>query len=164
VTANELTALLLEFTRDKLALRERHIQGAKRVGNYDFNNTYQYIINREDAQVSWLSEALAELGAQLPEGVAAVPLPPDEKRAAAEHAVIADDASQLRQFLDKWRARVKTMTNARHRLMLEVVLGETVEHERFFEQMLAGRDDVLGRRTGGQSTGGGVLPVRWLKQ
>jgi hypothetical protein len=43
-----------------------------------------------------------------------------------------------------------------------VVLGETLEHRHFFELMLAGRDDLLGRRADGAGTGGGVLPVRWL--
>jgi hypothetical protein len=91
-------------------------------------------------------------------------MPSADKRADAEHAIIADDERLVQQLLEKWRPRVQQMTNARHRRMLEVVLGEAVEHQRFFEQMLDGRDDVLGRRTGGKSTGGGVLPVRWLKQ
>ena len=38
------------------------------------------------------------------------------------------------------------MTNARHRGMLRVILGETLEQKRFFEQGLAGRTDLLGRR------------------
>ncbi len=31
--------------------------------------------------------------------------------------------------------------------MLNVILGETLEQKRFFEQALAGRHDLLGRRT-----------------
>jgi hypothetical protein len=49
--------------------------------------------------------------------------------------------------------------------MIQVILGETLEHKRFFDQMLAGRDDLLGRRANGPGspgTGDGVLPVRWL--
>jgi hypothetical protein len=164
VNASELTALLEEFSREKVALRERHVAGAERVGNYDFNNTYQYIINREDMQVGWLQEALAELGRTLPQPGGTVTVPSGASAAATEHAIIADDSRQARAFVDRWRPRVAGLTHARHRRMLEVVLGETVEHERFFEQMLGGRADVLGRRTGGESTGGGVLPVRWLKQ
>ena len=49
---------------------------------------------------------------------------------------------------------------------MNVVLGETLEHKRFFDQMLAGREDLLGRRANGpkvKGTGDGVLPVRWLE-
>ena len=38
------------------------------------------------------------------------------------------------------------MTNARHAKMLRVILGETLEQKRFFEQALAGRTDLLGKR------------------
>ena len=41
--------------------------------------------------------------------------------------------------------------------MLNVILGETLEHKRFFDQALAGRADLLGRRADGAGTGGGVL-------
>jgi hypothetical protein len=58
----DLLALLQEFHRDKLAMTLRHEAGARRVGQYDVNNTYQYIINREDVQLSWLTAAIADLG------------------------------------------------------------------------------------------------------
>ena len=45
------------------------------------------------------------------------------------------------------------MPNARHRSMLRVILGETLEHKRFFDQALAGRTDLLGRRADGAGTG-----------
>ena len=49
--------------------------------------------------------------------------------------------------------------------MLNVILGETLEHKRFFEQALAGRTDLLGRRADGAGTGGGVLPhAGWIEQ
>jgi hypothetical protein len=164
VRSRDLITLLQEFSRDKLALRERHIAGAARISNYDFNNTYQYVINREDMQVGWLRDALAELGSSLPDPVPVAPLPPLGKGDAAERDVVDDDARQAQAFVDRWRPPVASMTHARHRRMLEVILGETVEHHRFFDQMLGGRADVLGRRTGGESTGGGVLSVRWLTQ
>lgn len=66
-------------------------------------------------------------------------------------------------FLDKWRPRVDAMTHARHRMMLNVILGETLEHKRFYEQALSGRADLLGRRADGAGTGGGVLPTRWVE-
>jgi hypothetical protein len=46
--------------------------------------------------------------------------------------------------------------------MLNVILGETEEHRRFFDLALAGRADLLGRRADGAGTGGGVLPTRWV--
>ena len=46
--------------------------------------------------------------------------------------------------------------------MLNVILGETLEHKRFFDLALAGRDDLLGRRADGMGTGGGVLDRRWM--
>ncbi|MGE3840892.1 MAG: ferritin-like domain-containing protein [Vicinamibacterales bacterium] len=162
MTSSELVAVLQEFTRDKLALRQRHIAGAERVSNYDFNNTYQYIINREDAQVAWLSTALADVGGAVPEA-GGVSVPAEGKGDAAQNAVISNDVRQQQAFVEKWRTRVGQLSNARHRKMLQVVVDESQEHCRFFEQMIDGRADVLGRRTGGESTGGGVLPVRWLQ-
>jgi hypothetical protein len=50
--------------------------------------------------------------------------------------------------------------------MMQVILGETLEQKRFFDQMIAGKDDLLGRRANGpgrEGTGDGVLPVRWMK-
>ena len=47
--------------------------------------------------------------------------------------------------------------------MLDVVLGESLEHQRLFEQAAAGFEDVLGRRTDGAGASGGVLPTRWLE-
>jgi len=58
----DLLELLREFYRDKSAVRQRHVAGAKFVGDYDFNNTYQYVINREDVQLSWVRDAIADLG------------------------------------------------------------------------------------------------------
>ena len=53
----DLLALLQQFHREKLAMFLRHEDGARFVGQYDANNTYQYIINREDVQLSWLATA-----------------------------------------------------------------------------------------------------------
>jgi hypothetical protein len=164
VNASDLIHLLQEFYRDKVAIRDRHIAGAQRVSHYNFNNTYQYVINREDTQVAWLRSALEELGADIPAAVPPPDLPAPGRGADAERAVIEDDARHAQAFLDRWTARVQALRHARHRKMLEVILGETLEQRRFFEQMIDGREDVLGRRTGGPSTGGGVLPVRWLRQ
>ena len=62
----ELVALLQECYRDRLALVERHKAVAVHVSNYDANNTYQYVINREETHLQWLGDSLVDLGAPLP--------------------------------------------------------------------------------------------------
>jgi hypothetical protein len=158
-----LLALLQEFHRDKLAMLLRHEAAARVVAQYDVNNTYQYIINREEAQLSWLTTAIAELGGTAAESVDAPRITKTDGSDPA-HAAIELDAREAQAFVDRWRPRVEAMTNARHRGMLRVVLGETLEQKRFFEQALAGRTDLLGRRA--QQIGpavGEVLPTRWIE-
>jgi hypothetical protein len=162
VKAAELLELLLEFYYDKLALRQRHVAAAKHVPNYDFNNTYQYIIAREDLQLSWLRDAITDLGGALP----VVPEPElrvEDKGDAVQAAVISEDRDRAQAFLDKWTRRVEAVNHARHRNMLRVILGETIEHKRFFDQALAGRTDLLGRRADGAGTKGAVLDTRWVE-
>lgn len=166
--APELQQMLTEFAAERLAMLERHEAGARVVSHYDFNNAYQYVINREETQLGWLQTALAEHGAPLPPSSAAIPVPavpkPGKKTAAgAFRAVLEDDARHLAAFVERWRPRVEAMTQARHRLMLDVILGESREHQRIFEQAAAGDEDVLGRRTGGVARQGNVLPVRWME-
>ena len=75
--------------------------------------------------------------------------------------VVARDAQA---FVDRWRPRVETMRNARHGKMLRVILGESLEQKRFFEQALAGRTDLLGRRGGHlEPARGEVLSTRWIE-
>ena len=48
--------------------------------------------------------------------------------------------------------------------MLRVILGETLEQKRFFEQALIGRTDLLGRREKTLAPAHGeVLPTRWIE-
>jgi hypothetical protein len=154
--------LLLEFHREKLAMLLRHQAGARLVGQYDVNNTYQYIINREDVQLSWLETAIAELG-----GTIAAQAGADRavagKKADASRQIIEEDARDAQAFVDRWKPRVDAMLNARHAKMLRVILGETLEQKRFFDQALAGRTDLLGKR-GDQlaPSHGVVLPSRWM--
>ena len=160
--------MLTEFAADRLALLERHEAGARVVSHYDFNNTYQYIISREETHMTWLQTALDEFGAPPPRppSTIAVPDVPKQGRkndAGAFRGVLEDDARRLGEFVDRWRARVEAMTHARHRLMLQVVFGESREHQRLFEQAAEGFEDVLGRRTGGVPRQGGVLPMRWME-
>jgi hypothetical protein len=164
VTPAELLAVLREFHREKLALRERHVAVSRYVSDYEFNNTYQYIVAREDVQLSWLEAAIAELGGA-PDKVGEPSLPARGKKDSFR-PLIEEDAREAETFVSRWRDRVAAVTHARHRNLMNVILGETLEHKRFFEQMLAGRDDLLGRRANGpkvRGTGDGVLPVRWLE-
>jgi Mn-containing catalase len=164
VTPSDLLTRLREFHQEKLALRERHVAVARVVSDYAFNNTYQYIIAREDVHLSWLEAALAELGEQ----PASVPEPQLASRGRKESylSLVDEDAREAEAFVARWRPRLGTISHARHRTMLQVVVGETAEHKRFFDQMIAGRADLLGRRANGPGpvgTGNGVLPVRWLE-
>jgi hypothetical protein len=162
VKATELLALLTEFYREKLALRQRHVAAARFVSNYDFNNTYQYVIAREDLQLNWLRDAVTDMGGS-PVDLPEPEIKPQGKGEAAQNSVIAQDRDSAQAFLEKWEPHVEALTHARHRTMLRVILGETREHKRFFEQMLAGRDDLLGRHADGAGTGGAVLPTRWVE-
>jgi hypothetical protein len=168
VHQDELQQFLTTFTAERIALLQRHEAGARVVSHYDFNNTYQYVINREETHLSWLESALAEFGAPLPAAAStlAVPdVPKHGKKIAPSifRAVLDDDARGLGEFVTRWTARVQTVTHARHRKMLGVILGESLEHQRLFEQAAAGLEDVLGRRTGGVPRVGEVLATRWLE-
>ncbi len=169
--SSELLELLKEFYRDKLAMREQHFAGAQSVTGYEFNNTYQYVIAREDVQLNWLRDAIADLGGQVDDareehdpGVAGVTRRKITAARKAQNDVFQADRDVARRFVEKWRTRIDTLPNARHRSMLRVVVGETLEHQRFFEQALAGRSDLLGRRADGAGTGGGVLAGRWVER
>ena len=156
--------LLLEFYSDKLGALLRHVEHARLIGQYDANNTYQYIINREDVQLTWVSAAIADAGATLPEVAAPAGEPRRAKGEETARRLFEADRLDAQAFMDRWRPRVEAMTDARHRGMLRVILGETREQQRFFEQALAGRTDLLGRRAGvdGEASGE-VLPTRWIE-
>jgi hypothetical protein len=159
----ETLPLLLEFYRDKLAMMLRHQAAARRVGQYDVTYSYLYIVNREEVQLSWLEAAIAELGgtAAPQTGTARTA---SGKKGDASRQVIDEDARDAQTFVDRWNPRVDAMLNARHAKMLRVILGETLEQKRFFEQAGAGRTDLLGKR-GAQlaPSHGVVLPSRWIE-
>ena len=157
-------ALLQEFYRDTLTSLLRHQAAALVVTQYDANNTYQYILNRQEAHLSWVGKAIEELGGTVPQ-VADTGRAFAAKGDAAARAAFDEDARDAQAFVDRWRGRIDAMTNARHAKMLRVVLGEVLEQKRFFEQALAGRTDLLGRRAE-QIVGpaiGEVLPTRWIE-
>ena len=155
----DLLTLLQEFHREKSALRARHVAGARLVGDYNFNNAYQYVINREDVHLAWLRDAIADLGGAA-EDAAEPQIGASGKDAAA--TIFRDDSRGAQEFVDKWRDRIEKIGNARHKTMLRLMLGEVLEQKRFFDQAAAGRNDLLGRRADGMGTPGKVLSTRWL--
>jgi len=164
VRTDDLLSVLGEFHRDKLTLRQRHVAVARQVFQYDANNTYQYVINREDVHLQWLESAIVELDGQPVD----VPEPALTQLVWNESFVslVAKDARDTETFVSKWRPRLEGFTHARHKSMMDVILGETLEQKRFFDQIVEGRTDVLGRRANGAGspgTGDGVLGVRWIE-
>jgi hypothetical protein len=156
-------ALLQEFYRERLSMLLQHQAGARLIQQYDVNNTYQYIVNRDDVQLSWLAKAIEELGGAVVEQTEH-PRSSSGKASESARRVIDEDVREAQAFVDRWRPRVESMNHARHRSMLRVILGEVLEQKRFFAQALAGRTDLLGRR--GASVGpshGDVLPSRWIE-
>jgi hypothetical protein len=162
VKASEMLELLREFHRDKLALRQRHVAAARHVRDYDINNAYQYVIAREDVQVGWLHDAVTDMGGR-PDDVPEPEVKVQGKGAEAQKSILTTDRDLARASVEKWRPRIQSLPNARHGTMLHVIIGETLEHLRMFEQALAGRTDVLGRRADGAGTDGDVLPTRWVE-
>jgi hypothetical protein len=161
VKSADLLQLLRDFYREKSALRQRHVAAARLVTDYDFNNAYQYVINREDVHLTWLYDAIKDHGGtaeDAPEPEVQVSGDPE----AAQLRLFTADRDQTQAFVDRWRDRVERLTNARLRTMLRLLLGETLEERRLFDQALSGRADLLGRRADGAGTRGAVLPTRWI--
>lgn len=169
MSSRELAAILDTFYREELTAYVRHQAGARLVSQYDANNTYQYIINREEVQLSWVAAALADLGVPIPDAAAVSDsqIAADPKSLGPEgaaRAVVEEDAREAGRFVERWRPRVAAMSHARHAKMLGVILGEVLEQQRFFEQALAGRTDLLGRRASDLGPARGrVLPTRWVE-
>jgi len=156
----ETLPLLLEFYRDKLAMLLRHQAGARLVSQYDVNNTYQYIINREETQLSWIAKAVQELGGTVDD----ITEPASQAASTDPAAIEADDATRAQAFVDRWRAKAAQMNDARHGLMINVILGEMLEQKRFFEQAREGREDLLGTRSSAAGERvGSVRSTRWIE-
>lgn len=159
-------ALLTEFHRDKLAARQRHVAVAELVSDYEFNNAYQYLINREDTHLQWLEAAIRDLGGTPATGerVTVTPAASDKKNPNGKFLpLVSEDSKSAEALVAKWRPKSAAITSDRHRKLAGVILGETLEQKRFFDQILKGQDDLLGRRMKGASTGDGVMPVRWVE-
>jgi hypothetical protein len=163
VTPAALQSLIHEFYLERVALLQRHESVAQSVPGYDANNAYQYLIAREETHLSWLQHALLDLGAPVPPEPAAQPVVVAGKGEAAARTLAAEDARFATAFVDRWRDRIETVTHARHRGMLKVILGETLEHRRFFEQTAEGRTDLLGLSLAINDHPGRVLDTRWIE-
>jgi len=164
VSAQTLAELIRDCYLERVALLMQHENVAQVTIDYDANNAYQYIINREDTQLSWVGRAIVDLGGDVPATGAEPERKPSGKGTAAVNGLFQEDARDAATFVERWKPKVEGMTNARHRGMLRVILGETIEQQRTFEQALAGRTDLLGRRTDGVGKlVGEVLPTRWVE-
>lgn len=163
MTPTDLQTLLREFYLDRLALLMRHESSARFVSDYDVNNAYQYVINREETHVSWVQQALLAVGQEIPNDPAVPDIKPTRKGNDAVLELASGDAQANQQFVDKWRARVDEVTNARHKGMLGVVLGEMLEHQRLFAQASEGRTDIIGTALAINERRGKVIDRRWIE-
>jgi hypothetical protein len=160
VSEPTLAELVRDFYLERVSLLMRHEDVAQLVTDYDINNGYQYIIAREQTHLSWLQHALLDLGA---------PLVNDPARGNtlsakgdAWKSFAAEDARANAQFVEKWRAKVEAVSNARQKSMLKVVLGEMMEHKRLFDQAAAGNKNLIGTSLAINDHSGDVMPVRFV--
>jgi hypothetical protein len=157
VSPAELLQFLNEFHRDTLALFKARQTNAQSVAAYDANNGYQQILGRQEIHLQWLRDAIAALGS-----TAADTLDQVSGTASRETArsIIDADAAGQKAFIDRWFPRTTSVTNARHRKMLELILGEMKEHLRVLQQAAESRADLLGRHADGKVLRGTVMAAR----
>ena len=162
MNAADLAPLITQFYVERAALLLRHEGVAAHVADYDVNNMYQYVISREETHASWLQHALLDLGAAIPAEPAARPVT-TPKGADAWKGLATEDAAANAAFVETWRPRVAQVTHARHKGMLNVILGEMLEHKRLFDQGAAGRHDLIGASLAINDHPGVVLGTRWVE-
>lgn len=155
-----LAELVREFYLERVSLLMRHEDVAQLITDYDINNAYQYAIAREQTHLSWLQHALLDLGAPL------VNDPARGNKLSAKgdawKSFAADDARANQQFVEKWRSKVETVSHARHKGMLKVILGEMLEHKRLFDQAAAGNKNLIGTSLAINDHSGDVMAVRFV--
>ena len=159
MTPAELLDLLQNFYQDTLDLVQARQVNARSITDYNANNAYQQVLGRQDVHLRWVSDAIDSLG-----GAASSPGQSQENavtsaRGDVDALVIADERNQ-NAFLERWAPRVAAATNARHRKMLELILGEMKEHLRVLQQAREGRADMLGRQAKGKVERGEVMAAR----
>jgi hypothetical protein len=163
VNPSHLQTLLRDFYLERLALLQRHESAARYVSDYDVNNAYQYMISREETQISWLQHALLDVGVEIPPDPSVPDIKPSRKGNDAVLELAGSDARGNQAFVEKWRDRIEDVTNARHQGMLRVILGEMLEHRRLFEQASEGRTDIIGTALPINERRGKVLATRWIE-
>ena len=158
MTPAELQKLLIDFHRETLELFNARQTNSQSVAAYDANNGYQQVLGRQEVHLRWLSDAIAELGGTVVEQ----PPPQFTGKASRESAksIIERDAADQKAFIDRWTPIIPTITNARNRKMLELILGEMKEHLRVLQQAAESRADLLGRHSDGKVLRGTVMAVR----
>ena len=159
MTEQPLHELIRDIYLERVSLLMRHEDVAQVITDYDINNAYQYIIAREQTHLSWLQHALLDLGAKLvadPARGATLSAKGDAWKSFA-----AEDAAANARFVEKWRPQIETVTHARHKGMLKVILGETLEHKRLFDQAASGRRDLIGKSLEINDHTGDVMTSRW---
>ena len=159
MTPAELLDLLQDFYRETLVLVQARQVNARSITNYNANNAYQQVLGRQDVHLRWLSDAIDALG-----GAASLPGQSQENAVTSAprevKGLVEADVRNQRAFLERWSARVPTVTNARHRKMLDLILGEVKEHLRALEQSQQGRSDMLGHQAKGKVERGEVMAAR----
>lgn len=163
MTTNELQTLLRDFYLERLTLLMQHEGVARHISDYDVNNAYQYVVAREETHVSWLQHALLDLGTAIPSDPTRPDVKPPGKDKNGPLELSAQDARANQRFVDNWRERVDRVTNARHKGMLQVILGEMLEHARLFEQAGQGRTDIIGTSLPMHTRRGHVIGDRWIE-
>jgi len=159
VSEQPLAELIRDMYLERVSLLMRHEDVAQVVTDYDINNAYQYIIAREQTHLSWLQHALLDLGATLVNDPSRGPAL--SAKGDAWKSLAADDAKANAQFVEKWRPKVETVSNARHKGMLKVILGETLEHKRLFDQAASGNRELIGKSLEINDHPGAVMANRW---
>ena len=161
MSAPALADLIRDFYLERVALLMRHEDVAVTITDYDINNAYQYIIAREQTHLSWLQHALLDLGASLADDpTSTVQVSPVKSDGWKSYC--AEDAQANAKFVEKWRPKLDTVTNARHKGMLKVILGETLEHKRLFDQAAQGRRDLIGKSLEINDHSGDVMADRFV--
>ncbi|HET9468867.1 MAG TPA: hypothetical protein VFO48_10670 [Vicinamibacterales bacterium] len=157
MTPAELQAFLNDFYRDTLELFKVRQTNAQSVAAYDANNGFQQVLGRQEVHLQWVADAIAALG-----GTAADSPDQVSGKASREHAkaIIDRDAAAQGAFIEKWMPRIAAVTNARHRKMLALILGEMKEHLRVLQQAAESRTDLLGRHSDGKVLRGTVMAAR----
>ena len=159
VNPSELLSLLETFYGESLELVQARQVNARSVTEYSANNAFQQVLGRQDVHLQWVADAITDLGGE-PSSPGQAQEAATTARDANEKSLIDSDVRNQSSFIERWAPRVNAVTNARHRKMLELILGEMKEHLSILQQAQAGRTDLLGPHTDGKILRGEVMATR----